>query len=99
MATCCLPPLRYEIGFDHTPPPIGKFQSDLPVAASSAKNSPCTVPPNTTPPAVAMTPPHGGRCSLNSHCTSPVCGFSARTAPQASSPGTLREPPPLNSAP
>src|ERR1700722_17673881 len=62
-------------------PPLSKFHSDFPLAASRAKNSPCVVPPKTSPPAVDITPPHGGLCSLNSHCTSPVCGFSARPPP------------------
>src|SRR5262249_53094663 len=99
MATYCLPSTAKAIGFALTAPPSCRSQSGLPLSASSAKKLPSSVPPNTSPPAVASRPDHGGDRSLNSHFRAPVVESSARTAPHASSPLTARPPPATNGSP
>src|SRR5215471_10231301 len=94
MATCCFPSDRKLIGFAKIAPPAGNRQRGLPVAASSAKNNPSLDPPNTTPPAVAKRPDHGGERSLNSQTLRPVGASSALIDPTGSTPGIPAIPPP-----
>ena len=72
-----------DIGLVRTGEPVEKLHSGSPVAASSAKMCPSWVPPKTRPPAVAITPDHGGVSSFHSQRSSPVVASSARIAPEA----------------
>ena len=60
IATCWRPSIVNDIGLVRTGEPVEKLHSGSPVAASSAKMCPSCVPPKTRPPAVAITPDHGG---------------------------------------